>query len=102
MCPRMDAIASRMACRCGVMRIPSGFELRIESDVPLGAGVSSSAALEVALLRALRQAFDLVSLDDVRLAQLGQLAENEFVGARCGIMDQMAASLADEHAALFL
>jgi galactokinase len=79
----------------------SGFEVRIESDVPLGAGLSSSAALEVAVLRAIRDAFAL-QLDDLRLAQLGQLAENEFVGARCGIMDQMAANLADEHTALFL
>jgi galactokinase len=82
--------------------LESGFDLQISSDVPLGAGVSSSAALEVAVLRVLREAFDLPQLDDVRLAQLGQLAENDFVGARCGIMDQMAASLADTDAALFL
>ena len=48
------------------------------------------------------QAFDLDDLDDVRLAQLGQTAENDFVGAHCGIMDQMAASLADGSTALFL
>jgi galactokinase len=79
-----------------------GFDLHISSDVPLGAGLSSSASLEVAVLRALREAFALDDLDDVRLAQLGQIAENEFVGARCGIMDQMAASLADSATALFL
>ena len=78
-----------------------GFELHVSSDVPLGAGLSSSAALEVSVLRALRDAFGL-ELDDVRLAQLGQFAENEFVGARCGIMDQMAATLADDTTALFL
>ena len=44
----------------------------------------------------------LPDLDDVELAQLGQVAENDFVGARCGIMDQMAASLADGSTALFL
>ena len=82
--------------------IPGGFELSISSDVPLGAGLSSSAALEVAVLRAIRQAFDLQDLDDVTLALLGQVAENDFVGARCGIMDQMAASLADGATALFL
>jgi galactokinase len=81
--------------------LTSGFDVNIESDVPLGGGLSSSASLEVALLRALRQAFDL-DLDDVALARLGQVAENDFVGARCGIMDQMSASLADTHAALFL
>jgi galactokinase len=78
-----------------------GFDLSITSDVPLGAGLSSSAALEVAVLRAVRAAWAL-DLDDVRLAQLGQRAENDFVGARCGIMDQMAASLAEAGAALFL
>ncbi len=79
-----------------------GFDLSISSTVPLGAGLSSSASLEIACLRAIRQAFDLTHLDDVRLAQLGQRAENDFVGAHCGIMDQMAASLADDATALFL
>ena len=79
-----------------------GFDLSISSDVPLGAGLSSSASLEVACLRAIRQAFELENLDDVTLAQLGQTAENDFVGAHCGIMDQMAASLADGSTALFL
>ena len=78
-----------------------GFDLRVSSDVPLGAGLSSSAALEVAVLRAIRDGFAL-ELDDVTLAQLGQIAENDFVGARCGIMDQMAANLADGSTALFL
>lgn len=79
----------------------SGFEARIASEVPLGSGLSSSAALEVALLRALRRAFGL-SLSDAQLALLGQRAENGLVGAAVGIMDQMAASLASEGEALFL
>src|SRR5262249_56755360 len=78
-----------------------GFDLRIESAVPLGSGLSSSAALEVALLRALREAFAL-RLDDREIALLGQRAENDFVGAPVGVMDQMAASLGDEQWALFL
>src|SRR5579859_2543575 len=57
----------------------TGFEVSISSDVPLGAGLSSSAALEVALLRALREAFGLADLDDVQLALLGQRAENDFI-----------------------
>ena len=75
---------------------------RIVSDVPLGSGLSSSAALEVA--RAARRCAMLfgLALDDVRLAQLGQRAENDFVGAPVGVMDQMAASLADDRTALFL
>jgi galactokinase len=78
-----------------------GYDLVIDSDVPLGSGLSSSAALEVSVLRGLRELFDL-SLDDVALAKIGQRAENDFVGAPVGIMDQMAASLADAHTALFL
>ncbi|HLH23447.1 MAG TPA: galactokinase [Chloroflexota bacterium] len=78
-----------------------GFEAYVASTVPLGSGLASSAALEVALLRALRAAFGL-PLDDVALAHCGQRAENEFVGARVGIMDQLAASLAEPGSALFL
>src|SRR5439155_13267098 len=78
-----------------------GFDARIESNVPLGSGLSSSASLTVALMRALRSAFDL-KLDDVSIARLGQRVENEFVGARVGIMDPMAASLAAQGTALFL
>jgi galactokinase len=78
-----------------------GCDLRISSEVPWGGGLSSSAALEVSLLRALVQAFSL-ALDDVRLALLGQKAENDFVGAPVGVMDQMASSLADTRHALFL
>jgi galactokinase len=75
--------------------------LLIHSTVPIGAGLSSSAALEVATLRALRALLGL-ALDDVELARLAQLAESRYVGVRCGIMDQMAASLADEAHMLFL
>jgi galactokinase len=78
-----------------------GFDATVASDVPLGSGLASSAALEVSMLRALREAFGL-ALDDVALAQAGRRAENEFVGAPVGIMDQMASSLAPEGAALFL
>ena len=78
-----------------------GCDLRISSEVPWGGGLSSSAALEVSLLRAFAEAFSL-AIDDVRLALLGQKAENDFVGAPVGIMDQMASSLADTRHALFL
>jgi len=78
-----------------------GFDLHLDSDVPLGSGLSSSAALEVATLRALRSAFDL-GFNDVELARIAQRAEVEFVGAPVGIMDQMASSLAGERAALFV
>jgi galactokinase len=78
-----------------------GSELRITSDVPVGSGLSSSAALEVAVLRAFREAFGL-AIDDTALALLGQGAEHDFVGAPVGAMDQLAASLGVLGAALFI
>ena len=78
-----------------------GADLFIESSVPVGSGLSSSAALLVAALRAFRQAFAL-PLDDVTLARLAKRAENDFVGAPVGIMDQMVCSLASDRQALFL
>lgn len=80
---------------------PGGFELHLRSDVPVGAGLSSSAALEISTLRAIRAGFRL-PLSDIDLARAGQRAEVEFVGAPVGIMDQMASSLAGERNALFL
>jgi len=68
-----------------------GFDADVTSDIPVGAGVSSSAAFLVALLRAMRDAFAL-QFDDTTLALLAQRAEVEFVGARVGIMDQLVAS----------
>ena len=73
----------------------------VNSSVPIGSGLSSSAALEVALLRGLRSLLSL-DLDDIRIAQLGQQAEIEYAGVQCGIMDQMASSLADTRHMLFL
>jgi galactokinase len=67
-----------------------GANLYIWGEVPLGAGLSSSAAIEVAVAYALADLLD-QSIDRVRLASLCQRAENEFVGARCGIMDQFIA-----------
>jgi galactokinase len=66
-----------------------GFNAVISGDVPLGAGMSSSAALECATAFALNHIFDL-SLDRMDIVKLAQKAENEFVGVNCGIMDQFA------------
>jgi galactokinase len=73
----------------------------VTSSVPIGSGLSSSAALEVATLRGLRSLFSL-DLNDVQIAQLGQQAEIQYAGVSCGILDQMAASLADRDHMLFL
>ena len=81
-------------------RVP-GCEITIESSVPVGAGVSSSAALTVALLRAFRAWLDL-PLDDRAIAGLAHAVETDFVGAPVGVMDQMAVSLGRPGEALFI
>src|SRR6185436_16849920 len=78
-----------------------GFDAHVESDVPVGAGVSSSAALTVALLRALRVLMRL-SLSDLALAEVAHLAETDFVGAPVGIMDPLAVSLGRDGEALLI
>jgi galactokinase len=73
----------------------------ITTDLPVGSGLSSSAALEVATLRAMRALLGF-ELDDVKLARIAQRAEIEYAHVNCGIMDQMASSLADETCMLFI
>ena len=80
-------------------KIP-GFSLSLWGDVPLGSGLSSSAALEVATATAVTGLMG-VSYPGPVLARLCQRAENEFVGANCGIMDQfISANGAKDHALL--
>ncbi len=81
--------------------VTRGFDARVSSEVPVGSGLSSSAALLIAVGRAVRTAFEL-AIGDLQLAQLARKAETDFVGAPVGIMDQMACSLADESSALFI
>src|SRR5580693_2855706 len=78
-----------------------GANLLIESEVPMGAGLSSSAAIEVATALVLANQSGW-SPDRVQLAQLCQKAENEFVGARVGIMDQFVSLHGQEDHALML
>jgi len=79
----------------------TGADLAFASNVPVGAGLSSSAAIEGATAVALAETWG-VSLDRVSLAKAGRVAENEAVGAPTGIMDQMAALLGRADAAIFL
>jgi galactokinase len=78
-----------------------GFAAHVESNLPLGSGLSSSASFTVALLRGLRMPFSL-PLHDMHLALLAQEVETIFVGAPVGLMDSMVVSLGDEHAALLM
>jgi galactokinase len=78
-----------------------GFDLYIESDVPVGAGLSSSAAIESSVALALNDVWQL-ALDRRELARVGQLAENKAVGAPTGIMDQSASLLGRADSAVLL
>ncbi len=78
-----------------------GFEAVIWGDVPLGAGLSSSASLEVALAIALARLYG-IELEGLELVRLCQRAENRFVGMPCGIMDQYAVYFAEPESALLL
>lgn len=80
--------------------IGEGISALISGGVPSG-GLSSSAALEVATLRALRELFHL-DLNDVDLALRGVQVEHQFVGVKCGVMDQMASSLASTDTMLLI
>lgn len=79
----------------------TGADIQLTSTVPTGAGLSSSAALEVVTALALNDLFEL-GLSAPELAVLGQRAENDFVGVPCGVMDQMASACCTEGHALHL
>ena len=78
-----------------------GFDAVFYGNIPAGAGLSSSAAIEVLTGAALRGLFGF-GLDGVALAKLGQRAENDFVGLQCGIMDQFASAMGRRDHAIFL
>jgi galactokinase len=79
----------------------TGLDVAIQGDVPIGAGLASSAALEVAVLGAFQRAAAL-TIDPRDQALLAQRAENQFVGVACGIMDQMAAAMGRRDHALLI
>lgn len=79
----------------------AGFDAYFDSDVPVGSGLSSSAAIECSAAMALNELWQL-NLTRPQLAKAGQLAENEIVGAPTGIMDQSASLLAERDHAVFL
>ncbi len=78
-----------------------GFDCTIRSDLPIGAGLSSSAAMECGLAYGLNELFEL-ELTKSDIVHLGQRAEHNFVGTKCGIMDQYASVLGRQGHALLL
>ena len=82
-------------------RVPGGFSILVDGDVPSGAGLSSSAALSCSVALALRDLLDL-DLTAADLVDVARRAENDFVGAPTGILDQSASLLCTSGHALFL
>jgi len=78
-----------------------GFSAEITSTLPMGAGLSSSASLENAAVLFLLQAFG-GSLPPLQMAKFSQMAEHDFVGVRCGLLDQIASLLSRAHHATFI
>lgn len=83
------------------MGVKSGVDLMIDGHVPLGAGLSSSAALECSVATAINHLFDM-GFNLEQLARLTQKAENQYVGVPCGIMDQSVSLMATQGFALLL
>ncbi|GLX78566.1 galactokinase [Thalassotalea insulae] len=79
----------------------SGADIAVTGSVPQGAGLSSSASFEIAILKAFAQLNNL-PLTGVQAALIGQKAENDFVGCNCGIMDQLISALGKENQAMLL
>lgn len=80
---------------------PLGMEMLFSGNIPNGAGLSSSASIEMVMAVALNDLLD-AGMSMVDLALISQRAENEFVGMNCGIMDQFASGLGQKEAAIFL
>lgn len=79
----------------------TGMDFYFQGNIPAGAGLSSSASVEMVTAATLNQLYSL-KLDVVSLVKLSQNAENKFVGVNCGIMDQFAVGLCKKNHALFL
>ena len=78
-----------------------GFDCVLDSDIPVGSGISSSAALECGLAFGLNELFDL-NLSKQTIVELSQRAEHNYVGTKCGIMDQFASVMSKENNVILL
>lgn len=82
-------------------KIDKGFDLAMLGNIPSGAGLSSSASIEVLMGTALKYMYDM-DIDMVEIAKIGQTSENQFNGMNCGIMDQFAVAMGKKDNAIFL
>jgi len=83
-------------------KIPTGLDLYFCGDIPSGSGLSSSASLEIVTGVMAAELFALPGLDGPELARVGQYAENQFCGTKCGIMDQFASVMGRQDQAIYL
>lgn len=83
------------------MKLDCGFDLAMIGDIPSGAGLSSSASIEVLMGTALKEMYGF-DVSMVEVAKLGQTSENKFNGMNCGIMDQFAVAMGKKDQAIFL
>lgn len=81
--------------------IEQGFDLAMFGNIPSGAGLSSSASIEVLMGTILKDLYSL-NIDKVEIAKIGQISENKFNGLNCGIMDQFAVAMGKKDNAIFL
>ncbi|MBQ7677594.1 MAG: galactokinase [Lachnospiraceae bacterium] len=82
--------------------IDTGFDVLYYGNIPAGSGLSSSASLEVLTALYLRELYGFDKVEQIDLAFIGQSAESDFVGMKCGIMDQFASAMGKENKAMFL
>ncbi len=84
-----------------IEKFDHGASIGVSSNIPLGVGISSSAALEIATMYAIQHAYQ-ISLDSFQLARSCQIVENQIVGAPCGIMDQVSSAMGQKGSLLLL
>ena len=96
----VDQVFNRMKAT-NETKLAAGFNICIQGNIPLGAGLSSSAAVECAVLFALNELYNL-SLSRMQMALMAQAAEHRFAGVKCGLMDMFASLHGQKNKAILL
>lgn len=95
------ALGMLVVMREAGMAVPHGFDMAVDSDLPAGAGMSSSAAFELASGYALSALYQF-PVERAAMARLGRKAENQFVGVPCGILDQGVSAFGEKDHLVFI